>query len=135
MNFEFKEETRKLIGCAMEVHRGLGPGLHEKPYENALVVEFGLQDIPCEQQRSFDVEYKGVEVAKFIPDLIIFGKIIVDLKAIQEISPREIGQMMTYLRVTGLPLGLIFNFSAASLQWKRVALSQSKPSTSEINLR
>ncbi len=67
-----KEEVHCIVGCAMEVLNILGHGLREKTYENALVVEFGLQQIPCLQQHEFEVIYKSVEVGKFIPDLIYF---------------------------------------------------------------
>jgi GxxExxY protein len=68
----FKEEVHRMVGCAMEVLNTLGHGLLEKPYENALVVEFGLQGIPCRQQPAFDVIYKSVKVGEYIPDLICF---------------------------------------------------------------
>ena len=119
----------------MEVHRVLGPGLTEKPYENALVVEFGLRKIECEQQKSFEIGYKGKHVGSYVPDLIAFGKVVVDAKAISQITEREIGQMLTYLRITHLPVGLVINLAPPSLQWKRVALTQEKRSSEEINLR
>lgn len=117
---KFEEESKRIIGCAMEVSNTIGHGLYEKVYENALVVEFGLSDISVEQQKSFPVIYKTVEVGKFIPDLICFDKIIVDAKTIQSISDREIGQMLNYLKITGLEVGLIINFKHARLEWKRV---------------
>src|SRR3954466_9396008 len=79
------QEVFRIVGCAMEVLNELGHGLHEKPYENALVVEFGLQGIPVVQQRSFDVFYKQVKVSEFVPDLIAFGKVVVDTKVIDQI--------------------------------------------------
>ena len=118
----YKEESHRLIGCAMEVHNELGHGFHEKPYENALVVEFHHQGIPYQQQRRFDMVYKTTKVGEYIPDLIVFSKIIVDAKVIDEITGREIGQMMNYLRITGLRLGYIINFKHAKLQWERVIL-------------
>lgn len=117
---KFEEESKRIIGCAMEVSNTIGHGLYEKVYENALVVEFGLSDISVEQQKSFPVIYKTVEVGKFIPDLICFDKIIVDAKTIQSISDREIGQMLNYLKITGLEVGLVINFKHARLEWKRV---------------
>ncbi len=116
----FEEESRQIIGCAMEVCNTIGHGLHEKIYENSLVVEFGLQQIPVVQQQSFPVIYKMVEVGKFIPDFICFEAIVVDTKTIEEITDREIGQMLNYLNITGLTLGLLINFKHARLQWKRV---------------
>ena len=108
----------------MEVHRELGPGLHEKPYENALVVELGLRNIPWQQQPTFDIRYKTQKVGSYIPDLIVFSKVIVDTKTIPSITDREVGQMLTYLRVAELPLGLIVNFANKSLEWRRIVLAK-----------
>ncbi|NDY41984.1 GxxExxY protein [Dissulfurirhabdus thermomarina] len=115
-----EDETRRIIGCAMEVLNTLGHGLLEKPYENALVVEFQQQGIMCRQQPRFDVIYKGVKVGEYVPDLIVFDKIVVDTKVIDRITDHEIGQMLNYLKITGLPLGLILNFRRARLEWKRI---------------
>ncbi len=116
------EMTHAIIGAAMEVLNELGHGLNEKPYENALMVEFGLRDIPCRQQPSFDVMYKGREVGLYIPDLIAFDTVIVDTKVVDYISDQERGQMINYLRVTGLRVGLIINFSKPRLEWERIVL-------------
>jgi len=117
-----KRESDSLIGCAIEVHNGVGYGLKEKPYENALVHEFDLQGIPFQQQRCFEVNYKGAVVGEFIPDLIAFNQIVVDTKVTESIGPNEIGQMMNYLKITKLKLGYIINFKHPRLQWKRVVL-------------
>jgi len=118
----FEKETREVIGCAMEVLNTLGHGLLEKPYENALVVEFANRDIPFQQQPRFDVLYKGVKVGEYVPDLICFEKVVVDTKTIERITNHEIGQILNYLKITGLPVGLIVNFKRAKLEWKRVVL-------------
>jgi GxxExxY protein len=113
-------ETEAVIGCAFEVLNELGHGLLEKPYENALVVEFGLRAIRCEQQRRYDVFYKTVKVGEYIPDLIACGSVVVDVKVIERITDHELGQMLNYLKITGHPVGLILNFRRARLEWKRV---------------
>lgn len=118
----YKGEVFAVVGCAMEVLNALGHGLIEKPYENALVVEFGLRSIPFCQQPHFDVRYKGVCVGEFIPDLIAFDRIIVDTKVIEAVTDHELGQMMNYLKVTGLKMGVILNFKRPRLEWKRVVL-------------
>lgn len=115
-----KPETQTILGCAFEVLNELGHGLLEKPYENALVVEFGLRDIACEQQRRFDVLYKAVKVGEYVPDLIAFGCVVVDTKVVDHITDHELGQMLNYLKITGHPVGLILNFRRARLEWKRV---------------
>jgi len=118
----FENETRQIIGCGMEVLNTLGHGLLEKPYENALVVEFGLRGIPYKQQPRFDVIYKSIKVGEYIPDLIVFDKIVLDTKVIEKITDHEIGQVLNYLKITELKLGLILNFRRARLEWKRIVL-------------
>ena len=120
--FLHKEETHRLIGCAMEVINTLGHGLLEKPYENALVVEFKLQHIPFQQQPRFSVLYKSVHVGEYIPDLIAFNKIVIDTKTIEHIGNSEKGQMINYLKITGLKVGLIINFKHPKLEWERIIL-------------
>ena len=116
----FAEETREIIGCSFEVLNEIGYGLHEKIYENALVVEFGLRGIPYSQQKEYSVLYKTVPVGKYIPDLILYSKIVVDTKTIERITEHERGKMLNYLNLTGLKVGLIINFKHAKLEWKRV---------------
>jgi GxxExxY protein len=108
----------------MEVLNVMGHGLLEKPYENALVVEFRLRGIPCDQQRRYNVLYKTVKVAEYVPDLVCFDQIVVDTKTIDCITGHELGQMLNYLRITGLEVGLILNFKYARLDWKRVVLQK-----------
>jgi len=119
-----ENQTYAIIGAAMEVSSLLGHGIHEKPYENALVVELSLRQIPCEQQARFDLIYKTVKVGEYIPDLIAGGRIIIDTKVIDRITNHERGQMINYLRITRLPIGLILNFRYSKLQWERLVLSR-----------
>ena len=118
--FLLNEETHRIIGCAFEVLNEIGHGFYEKIYENALVVEFGLQGIPCEQQRRFDVLYKKHPVGFYVPDLIAFDQIIVDAKTIERISDEDRGKMLNYLKITGLRVGLILNFKHPKLEFERV---------------
>jgi GxxExxY protein len=115
-----KEETHRIIGSAFEVLNEIGHGFYEKIYENALVVEFGLQGIAWEQQRRYDVLYKKHPVGFYIPDLIAFGQVIVDAKTIEKITDEERGKMLNYLKITGLRVGLILNFKHAKLEFERV---------------
>lgn len=121
-----KEEVFAVVGCAMEVLNELGHGLLEKPYENALVVEFGLRGIPHEQQPRFDVLYKGVSVGEYIPDLITHEQLVVDTKVIERITDHEVGQIMNYMKITGVKVGLILNFKRAKLEWKRIVLERNR---------
>ncbi len=120
--FLYKEETHKIIGCAFEVLNTLGHGLLEKPYENALVVEFGLQQIPYQQQARFPVTYKAVQVGEYMPDLIVFNRIVVDTKVIERIGNNEKAQIINYLKITGLRVGLLLNFKHPKLEWERIIL-------------
>ena len=116
-----KVEVFQIVGCAIEVLNTLGHGLLERSYENALVVEFGLRKVPCRQQPSFDLIYKGQKVGLFIPDLITFDAVVVDTKVIDRITDHERGLMLNYLRITGLRVGVILNFKRRKLEWERIA--------------
>ena len=117
-----KEEVFQIVGCAIEVLNTLGHGLLEKPYENALAVEFGMRNIPFRQQPLFEVLYKGHKVGLFIPDLIAFDDVVVDTKVIDGITDHERGLMLNYLRITKLRVGVILNFKHAKLEWERIVL-------------
>ena len=117
-----KEEVFQIVGCAIEVLNTLGHGLVEKPYENALVIEFSLRKIPFKQQPSYDVLYKSHKIGLFVPDLIVFDALVVDTKVIDKITDHELGLMLNYLRITGLRVGVILNFKQRKLEWERIAL-------------
>ena len=120
--FLYKEEVGAILDCSIEVHRLLGHGLSEKPYENALVREFTIRNIPFLQQPRYPVIYKTVKVGEFIPDLVVFDAIVVDTKTIDRIGDLEIGQMLNYLRITGHRVGLILNFKPRKIEPRRVVL-------------
>jgi GxxExxY protein len=116
-------ETEKIIGSAFAVLNALGHGFHEKPYEEALAVDFSYHKIPYTQQVRYPLHYRGKKVGEYIPDLVVFGKVIVDTKTIERITDHEGGRMLNYLRATGLQVGLILNFKHAKLQFRRVTLT------------
>lgn len=118
----FKDEVYQIVGCAMEVLNTLGHGFLEKPYENALVVEFGLKAIPTTQQQRFNILYKGIKVGDYIPDLIAFDKVVVETKTIDRITDIERGQVINYLKITGFRVGVILNFKNTKLEWERIVL-------------
>jgi GxxExxY protein len=118
----YKDEVFQVVGCAIEVLNTLGHGIVEKPYENALVVEFQLRGIPFRQQPVFDVLYKGNKIGLFVPDLIAFDALVVDTKVIERITDHERGLMLNYLRITKLRVGVIFNFKHRKLEWERMIL-------------
>jgi len=117
-----KDETHQILGCAFEVLNEIGHGLHEKIYENGLVVAFKLKGITCDQQKRFPVLFRDVVVGEFVPDLIAFSAVIVDAKVIDRVTDHERGKMMNYLRITKLRVGLILNFKHARLEWERIVL-------------
>lgn len=115
-----KELSEDIVGAAMTVLNKLRPGLKEKAYENALVIELRKRGRLVEQQRSFDVMYDGITVDTLVPDLIVDGKVIVDPKCVTEFTETHYAQMIGYLAITGLRLAMLFNFKEAKLRWKRV---------------
>ena len=117
-----KAETEKIIGFAFEVLNEIGHGFHEKIYENALTVLFKLNGIAFDQQQRFPVLFRGVEVGEFVPDLIVFGSVIVDPKVIDHITDFERGKMLNYLRIAKLRVGLLLNFKKPRLEFERVVL-------------
>jgi GxxExxY protein len=125
-DFIYKNETDVIIGSAFDVLNEIGHGFHEKPYENSMVVEFMYRNIPYLQQPRYPILYRDVKVSEYIPDLIAFELVIVDTKVIERITDLEIGQMLNYLRITGLPVGLILNFKNPKLEFRRVVATTQK---------
>lgn len=120
--FLYKSESKAIIGCAFDVLNEIGHGLHEKIYENALTVAFRHKGIPFHQQRRFPVVFLGETVGEFIPDLLVFNAVIADPKVVEKITDHERGQMLNYLRITKMRVGLILNFKYPTLQWERIVL-------------
>ncbi len=118
----FKEEAYAIYGAAIDVHKELGPGFLEAVYQEALEIELHSRGIPFESQKSLPIHYKGRLLKKeYIADLVCYGKIIVELKSIKELSEREEAQTINYLKATGLRLGLLLNFgSHGYLERKRL---------------
>jgi GxxExxY protein len=109
----------RVIGLAMKVHRTLGPGFLESVYENALAVELERNAFVFERQKPLQVRYEGVVVGEFVADLAVEGSLIVELKAVSTIVPAHEMQLVNYLTATGTEDGLLLNFGAASLEFKR----------------
>jgi GxxExxY protein len=110
----------EIIGAAMTVLNEMKPGLDEKLYENALVIELTERGHSVQQQKAFDVEYKGHPIGRLVPDLIVDDLVIVDPKVVSDFNDTHLAQMTGYLAITGLRLALLLNFKYAKLQWKRV---------------
>jgi len=112
--------SEEIIGAAMTVLNELKPGLDEKLYENALVIELRERGHSINQQKAFKVEYKGRQIGILIPDLIIDELVIADPKVVSEFNETHLAQMTGYLALTRLRLALLLNFKYAKLRWKRV---------------
>lgn len=115
-----EEITKDIIGAAMAVLNELKPGLDEKLYENALVIELLARGHAVEQQREYPVHYRGQFIGKLVPDLIVDGKVIADPKVATAFNDTHVAQMLGYLNITGLQVALLLNFKEAKLDWKRV---------------
>ena len=121
---EINALTEKIIGCAIEVHRQLGPGLLESTYEAALCVELADAGMECKQQVVFPILYKEREIGKYRLDLLIEDAVIVEIKSVERADPIFEAQLLTYLRVTGKRVGLLINFNSRLLKYgiKRIVL-------------
>jgi len=109
----------QVIGCAMAIHRELGAGFCESVYQNALIQELHLQSLSVEAEQKITVQYKNVIVGQFLADLLVENKLIVELKAVQNLIPTHEVQIVNYLTATGIDLGLLLNFGNSSLQFKK----------------
>jgi GxxExxY protein len=123
----YKEEVYAIIGAAMEVHRELGCGFLEGIYQEALEIELTEKQIPYVPQKELLVQYKSHLLKKiYIADFVVFDKIIVEIKSISNLTPLEESQLLNYLKATGFELGILINFGAEKLQWKRMINSKRK---------
>jgi len=116
----FEELSKKIIGAAIEVHRELGPGFLESIYEEALKVEFMEQELHYDAQKEIQIKYLGIEVGLHRLDLLVENQIIIELKAVKELTDVHFSQLRSYLKATGLKVGLLFNFAKPTLEIKRV---------------
>ncbi len=107
-----KDLTEKVIGCAIEVHRHLGPGLLESVYERCLAFELAAANIQHETQKEVMVNYKGVSLdLGYRTDLVVENRLIIELKAVDQIMPVHEAQLLTYMKLAGISLGLLINFN------------------------
>ncbi len=123
MNADNVEISQIVIGAAMKVLNTLRPGLDEKLYERALVIELRKQGIRCEQQKAHDVRYEGELIGTLVPDLIVEDRLIVDPKVVTAFNDSHVAQMLGYLNITGLKTALLLNFKYNKLGIKRVSRS------------
>jgi len=116
----YKEEVYAIIGAAMKVHNELGPGFLEAIYQEALEVELKEGEIPFKPQQELTVFYKGKQLKKYyVADLMAFDQIIIEIKAISQLTPIDEAQLVNELKINRSKLGLLINFGAEKLEWKR----------------
>jgi GxxExxY protein len=113
---EINKLTEEIIGCAIEVHRNLGPGLLEATYEAALCVEMELAGLSFRRQLVFPVVYKGRSIGEYRLDLMVEDAVVVEIKSVERFDPVFEAQVLTYLRVTGKKIGLLINFNSRLLK-------------------
>jgi GxxExxY protein len=114
---EINDLTGEVIGAAIEVHKALGPGLLESTYEECLCIELGLRNIPFERQQEIPIEYKGVNLNHaYRLDIVVPNKLIVELKACESLEPIHDAQLLTYLKLSGIKVGLLINFNVPVLK-------------------
>ena len=113
---EVNKLTEKIIGCAIEVHRVLGPGLLESVYEEALYIEFSDAGLKFQRQVNIPAVYKGRQVGQYRVDMIVEDTVIIELKSVERYDPVFEAQILTYLRVTGKKVGLLINFNSKLLK-------------------
>lgn len=119
--FLYKQECYDIIGCCMEVHSILGPGLLEAVYQEALSIELRNQEIPFMKEKELEVTYKDqVLNKKYIADFVCFDEIIIELKAVKELNEVHMAQTLNYLKITDKRLGLLVNFGSDRLEYKRI---------------
>jgi len=119
---EFEDLSREIIGAGIEVHKTLGPGFLESVYEEAIKLELARREIPSEAQKQIFIEYLGNVVGTHRLDLLVDSQVVVELKAVKELNDAHFAQLRSYLKATGLNLGLLMNFSKSTLEVKRVVL-------------
>jgi GxxExxY protein len=128
-----EELTGKVIGCAMKVHRTLGSGFLESVYQNALAYELQKAGLSVECEVPIKVFYDGVDVGEFFPDMLVEKQVIVENKAVEQLCPAHEVQLVNYLTATEYDIGLLFNFGATSLQYKKKFRVYRKPDSNPVN--
>ena len=126
----YKAEVYAIVGAAMDVYNDLGPGFLENVYQEAMEIETADRNIPAKAPQEIRIKYKGKLLKKFyVADLVCYDKIIVELKAMDKLTLREDGQVINYLKATGMKVGLLINFGHyPSLEWKRLVFTKESSS-------
>ena len=116
----YEDTSKAIVKSAYDVHRILGPGFLEKVYENALIHELKTRDIKYEAQKAIDIYYKDINVGKYIADILVDDKIIIEVKANSGLCDEHFAQLLNYLKATKNRLGILINFGQPKIQIRRV---------------
>jgi GxxExxY protein len=120
-NLLYKEEVYQVVGAAMEVHKHLGCGFLEPVYQEAMELEMKASGIPFIPQQALQINYKGTLLQKtYVVDFLVFDKIVVEIKALNVLTPVCFSQVLNYLKASNFKVGLLINFGSKSLEWKRI---------------
>lgn len=122
----YKDEVYAIVGAAMDVYNDLGPGFLENVYQETMKSELAERRIPSKAIQEIHIRYKGKELKRFyIADLVCYSKIVVELKALDKLTLREEGQLINYLKATGMKVGVLINFGHyPTLEWKRLVFTK-----------
>jgi len=116
----YEELSFQVMSVVFEVHNVLGSGFLEKVYENALVKEFRIRNIQVETQKKISVSYKGEDVGMYYADILVDGKVIIELKSVEKLTRLHEAQLLNYLKATGVKLGYLINMGGKSVEYKRL---------------
>jgi GxxExxY protein len=128
----YSELTSEILGCCFDVMRELGPGFLEKVYKNALLIAMRQKGLKVEVERFYEVIFRGRVVGRYKADLVVSQTVIVELKCCDNLIREHQAQLFNYLKVAGLPIGLLVNFRRGKLEWKRLQSNQEYFDTEEV---
>lgn len=122
-NLLYKDESFKIIGICMEIHKSLGMGLKEVNYKDAMEIDFSEAGMPFKREQRFAVQYKGQLLKNpYYADFVVFDSIVLEIKSVSALVDAHLAQALSYLAVSGMKLALVINFGERSLTWKRIVL-------------
>lgn len=128
----YSEITSAILGCCFNVMKELGPGFLEKIYKNALLIAMRQKGLGVEVERSYEVVFRGKVIGRYKADLVVSQTVIVELKCCDNLIREHQAQLFNYLRVSGLPIGLLVNFRRRKLEWKRLQSNEENFDTEEV---
>lgn len=121
----YRELSHTVLGAAFAVHNALGPGLLESAYEGGLVIELRHRGLDFERQRVYPVYYRGEMAGAYVADLVVEGKVIMELKSVKELTRVMEAQLVNYLRLSKVPVGYLLNFQGTKVEWRRFVVGAS----------